>query len=50
MKNYIYVQGVGFVRNETKSEFRKKKMSYAHLRDYTPFFFDRKPNQETDLN
>jgi hypothetical protein len=46
MKNYIYIQGFGFVRKETKSGFKKKKMKHADS------FFGGwiTPSQETDLN
>ena len=48
MKKYIYIQGFGFVRNERKSDFRKRKMYSAELNYF--YGTDRTPSQETDLN
>jgi len=50
MKNYIYIQGFGFVRKENKNSFREKKMEQAWDREYLPFPIERRPSQETDLN
>lgn len=48
MRKYIYIQGFGFVRNERKSEFRKRKMHSAELNCF--YGANRTPSQETDLN
>jgi hypothetical protein len=50
IKNYIYIQGLGFVRKETKSLFRKNKMDYQAYRNFLPFMCELKPSQETDNN
>jgi hypothetical protein len=50
MKNYIYIQGFGFVRKEKKNSFREKKMEQAWGREYLPVPIGRKSSQETDLN